>query len=291
MSQPTPPPAHGPASPFGALAGAPAQPVAEASTPRRKRRWPLIVTLVVVAVVLVGGWFAAEFVAREVVTSTIRTQITQQLALPADHAINIELEGSVLTQLIAGDLTEVRIASNDVPLGSVVGDVVLVARGVPVRDKTAPMDAAAATIAFDQANLQQLVAAAPGVPNGTVALSAPEVLLSTSIPVLGFPLELGVGLVPSAGEGEQLGDLMLTPNSVSIAGASLTAEQVRAQFGSAATAILKPIDVCIAQWLPSGATVKEVAVRGSGSVGMLLVGVDIDGRILGDPALQAYGTC
>ena len=182
MSQPTPPPAHGPASPFGAPAGAPAQPVAEASTPRRKRRWPLIVTLVVVAVVLVAGWFAAEFVAREVVTSTIRSQITQQLALPADHAINIELEGSVLTQLIAGDLTEVRIASNDVPLGSVVGDVVLVARGVPVRDKTAPMDAAAATIAFDQANLQQLVAAAPGVPNGTVALSAPEVLLSTSIP-------------------------------------------------------------------------------------------------------------
>lgn len=291
MSQPPPLPAHGQAPPFGDAAGSPSQAVAEVSTPRHKRRWPLIVTLVVVVALLVAAWFAAEFLAREVVTATIRTQMSEQLALPDDHKIGVELEGSVLTQLIVGELKEVRIVSNDVPLGSVVGDLALVARGVPVRDQSEAMDAAAATLAFDQANLQQLVASAPGVPKGTVVLREPEVLLSTSIPVLGFPLELGVGLVPSAGEGEQLGELMLTPNSVSIAGASLTAEQVREQFGAAAGTVLKPIGVCIAQWLPVGATVKEVAVRGASPVGLLIVGIDIDGRILADPALQAFGAC
>lgn len=291
MSQPTPPPAHGRAAPFGVPAGVPAQPVAGASTPRRRRRWPLIVSLVVVAALLAAAWFAAEYLAREAVTATIRTQLSEQLALPADHEIKVELEGSVLTQLIVGELKEVRIASNDVPLGAVVGDLVLVARGVPVRDRSEPMDDAAATLAFDQANLQQLVASAPGVPKGTVALREPEVLLSTSIPVLGFPLELGVGLVPSAGEGEQLGELMLTPNSVSMGGATLTAEQVREQFGAAAGTVLKPIGVCIAQWLPVGATVKQVAVRGTSPVGLLVVGIEIDGRILADPALQTFGTC
>lgn len=268
-----------------------AEPVGEASTPPRKRRWPLIVTLIAVVVVLVVGWFTAEFVAREVVTTTIRTQISEQLDLPAGHVIDVELEGSVLAQLIAGEFKEVRIASKDLPFGGALGNLDLMARGVPIRDQSQAMDAAAATVTFDQANLQQLIAAAPGVPKGTVMLRAPEVLLSTSIVILGFPLELGIGLVPAAGEGEQAGELLLTPNSVSIAGATLTAAQVRAQFGSAAEAVLKPIDVCIAQWLPVGTTVKEVAVRGAGGAALLIVGVQIDGRILADPALQAFGTC
>ena len=263
----------------------------DAAARPRRRRWRLGVALLGSAAVLVGAWFGGDAIARAVVADAIRDSVSEQLALPEGHPVDVGLDGSVLAQLIGGRLEQVRIAVDDVPLGDVSGDVMLAARGVPIRDERAPMEAAVASIALDEAAVQQVLAETAGVPRGIVRLNDPELVLLTSIPLGGAPLELGIGLVPSAGEGEQRGDLVLTPNSASIGEAVLTAEQVRASLGPVADAVLRSFSVCVAERIPQGVTLSGVAVLGSGAAGSLVLTGAIDGAILIDPALLERGSC
>lgn len=289
--------------PLGAAQPSAAQPSAEASGgtgaasvaggehPPRRRRRRRIVALLVVLAVLIGAWFGADAIARAAVTDAIRESALEQLGLPEGHPVEVELDGSVLAQLIGGRLDQVRIAAEDVPIGDVSGDVMLAARGVPIRDRQAAMDAAVASIALDEAALQRVLTETAGVPRGVVRLNDPALVLLTSIPLGGAPLELGIGLVPSAGEGDAQGELVLTPNSASIGEAVLTAQQVRASLGPVADAILQPFSVCVADRLPRGVTLSGVAVLGSGEAGSLVLTATVDGAILVDPALLEPGSC
>ena len=152
---------------------APATARAQASAPKRRRRVPLLITLIIVIALAIAAWFAGDAIARSLVSDTIRAEVTAQLGLPADHPVDVELDGSVLAQLIFGSLQEVRIAADGVPLGDISADVMFAAKGVPIRDTNAEMDAAAATIALDEASLQKVLAEAAGVPRGVVLLNDP----------------------------------------------------------------------------------------------------------------------
>src|SRR6478609_1850844 len=96
---------------------------AEAAPKRRRRAWPWIVALIVVVGLAVAAWFAGEWIAREVVTKTIREQVITQLSLPADQQVDVTVEGAVLPQLIRGSLDDVTISSDDVELEAFSGDV------------------------------------------------------------------------------------------------------------------------------------------------------------------------
>lgn len=251
----------------------------------------LIVTAVIVVAVLIGAWFGGEALARVVVGDKIREEVAHSLGLAENHPVGVEIEGMLLAQLIRGELKEVVISADDVPFGGAAGDLLLAAKGVPIRDDSAPMDAAAATVTLDQPALQKVLAESAGVPRGTVLLNTPELVLLTSIALGGFPLELGIGLVPSIGDGEQAGRLMLDPNSASIGEVVLTAAQLREHLGEVADSILKPLSVCVADRMPAGITLSGVVVQGSGVAGSLVLSATIDGRILLDPALLEPGTC
>ena len=73
---------------------------ASAPAPRRHRRWPWLVAVLAVAALAVGAWFAGEYIARGIVERTIREQVVQQLDLPADQQIDVDIPGQVLPQLI-----------------------------------------------------------------------------------------------------------------------------------------------------------------------------------------------
>ena len=71
--------------------------------PRRRRGCGRGSSLCIVVVGLaVAAWFAGEWIARDVVTKTIRQQVITQLSLPADQQVDVEVEGIVLPQLIGG---------------------------------------------------------------------------------------------------------------------------------------------------------------------------------------------
>ncbi len=248
-----------------------------------RRRWGWLVVVAIVFGLLVAAWFAAEWIARGIVERTIREQVVTNLQLPADQPVDVEVDGAVLPQLIAGRLDEIRLASDDVVFGPLTGDVTAEARGVAVRGD-AVADAASATVTLDEQNLRALMATVDGFPADTVGLEAPNVTMSTDLRLFAATIPVGVALTPSAAEN---GDFVLTPASVHIAGADLSADDLRRQFGIASNLVLRDWDVCVREYLPAGVTLTGVHVDGD----RLVAGFDIDGRIGADPALLENGRC
>jgi hypothetical protein len=250
--------------------------------PRRRRVWPWIVAFVIVAGLAVAAWFAADLIARQVITGVVREGVRTQLSLPADQQIDVELTGAVVPQLISGSFDEVTISSDDVEFGGVTGDVTVSAHDVAVSTEFS-MSGATATVALDEAQLRTLMSSVDGFPADTVALAAPNVTMSVDLQLFGVGIPVGVGLTPSAAEG----DIVLTPDTLEVGGSTLSADALRQQFGALADAVLRDWNVCIADQLPAGVTLTDVDVVG----GELVADFDVDGAIATDPALRANGTC
>ncbi len=94
---------------------------------------------------------------------------------------------------------------------------------------------------------------------------------------------IGVALTPTASEGQ----IVLSPASLQLGGAEVTAAALQDQFGGLADAVLRDWNVCIAQYLPAGVVLTGVEVEGD----VLVADFDVDGAIATDPALQQNGSC
>jgi len=253
----------------------------DATAPRRRTgRW--IAVLVVVVVLLAGALVAAEFIARSVVTSTVRSLVVKNVGLPDDQNVDVSVAGLVLPQLVGGRLDEVAVSSNDVTLGPITGDVRVDLRGVPVSGDAAA-DGGVASVRLDQNELKALLAEVPDLPASTVTVAAPDVKLETSLSLFGISIPVGVGVTPGA----EAGDLTLTPSSFQVGGNAIDADTLRGQFGGVADAVLKTTSLCIADRLPRGLTLTSATVQGQD----LVATFDVAGGIVNDPSLQSDGTC
>lgn len=247
-----------------------------------KKPWIWLASVVGVVVLAVGAWFAGEWVATQIVTSTVREKVIETLALPADQQIDVTLEGAVLPQLIGGTIDGITVSSQDVSIGEFTGDVSVHATGVPVRGD-ADIQHATATVAMNETELRSLLSTIDGFPAESVGLAAPDVTATTSANVFGVSIPLALGLLPSANAGQ----LVLTPDYIKAAGLTLTAAQAQERFGKLADVVTQPHSVCIAQYLPAGMHLTDVAVTGN----ELVAHFAIDGAIAHDKALQEKGTC
>ena len=253
----------------------------DATTPRRRsRRW--IAVLIVVVVLVAGAVVAAEFIARSVVASTVRSLVVKKVGLPDDQNVDVAVAGIVLPQLLGGRLDDVTITSNDVTLGPITGDVVEEMRGVP-NTGGAAAEGGTASVRLDEDQLRTLLAQIPGFPSGTVQMAAPDLTFVNELSVFGVGIPVGVSVTPGAANG----DLTLTPAGFELGGNSIDADTLRAQFGGVADAILGTQSLCIADRLPAAVTLTSATVQGQN----LVAAFDIDGRVLNDPALQANGSC
>jgi len=253
----------------------------ETATTGRRRGWGWLVALLIIVLLGIGAWFAGETIARSVVEGTIRTQVVSQLGLPADQEIDVDLPGAVLPQLISGQLGELRISSEDVTLGLFRGDVTVEAFDVPIRG--GDVRDATAVVRIDEEELRHLMSGVEGFPADALGIEAPDVTASTELSLFGAAVPIGLSLTPSADEGA----LVLTPASIQVAGADVTADELRRQFGILSNAVLRDWPVCIAQYLPAGMVLTDVAIDGAELVARFAIA---DG-ILSDPALLAKGTC
>lgn len=253
---------------------------AVAKPPRRRGRGILVLLgiLVVVAVLAV----VAELVARQLVPDMVRAAVVEQLELPADHPVDVEVDGILVPQLIAGTLADVRIASEDVTVGAFSGDVTAHGQGIPLRADRAA-DGGTAEVRMTVEQLRSLLATIDGFPAETIELAAPNVRASTEVELLGVAIPLGVVLEPRAVDG----GLVLAPVEGNVAEATVTAEQLRQQFGGLLEPLLQDRSVCIASSLPTALTLQSIEVVDD----ELVAGFGIDGGIIDDPALQATGTC
>lgn len=253
-------------------------------SPRRRRRWlGWLIALIIVAALAVGALFLGEWIARDLVTKAIRDQVVTRLGLPAGQDVDVAVGGTVLPQLVAGRLDDVTVSSTDVALGdALTGDVTVRASGVDFRGD-ASAQAATATVELDEAQVRTLMQTVEGFPADTLGLAEPNVTVATELTFFGARLPVGVGLTPTA----QDGDLVLTPATLQLGDAEISADDLRNRFGGVADAALRDYTVCVAQYIPAALTMTDVVVAGD----ELVADLSIDPGIITDPALQANGTC
>ncbi|MDQ1122843.1 LmeA family phospholipid-binding protein [Microbacterium trichothecenolyticum] len=247
---------------------------------RRSGRW--IAVLVVLVLLLAGAVVAAEFIARSVVTSTVRSLVVKHLGLPDNQNVDVTVAGVVLAQVIGGHLDDVTISSNDVTLGPLTGDVLVEMQGVPVSGGEAAQGGSA-SVRLDEQQVRTLLAQIPDFPAGTITMAAPDLTFTNQLSVLGVGIPVGVSVTPGASEG----DLTLTPSAFELGGNSIDADTLRTQFGGVADSVLRTQSLCIADRLPAALTLTSATVQGQN----LVAAFSIAGGVLNDPALRRDGSC
>lgn len=271
--------------PAPALDSEPSEP-SEPKAPRaraRRRSWPWLIVLAIVAVLVAGAWIGAEAIARGIVTGGVRTLVASQVQVAAGESIDVEVSGAVLPQLLSGTLDELTVSAPDVTIGPITGDISVTAEGVPIRGD-APAAGGAATVRLDQDQLRTLMRQVDGFPADTVGLAAPNVTASTELSVFGVGVPIGMSLTPGASNGR----LVLTPAGFQAAGLDLDAGALRERFGGFADPVLRDWSICIADQLPAALTLTGVSVDASNQ---LVAGFDIDGAVVVDRSLLSNGSC
>lgn len=264
----------------------PLPPVAEQSsdaTPapstRTRRRWPWV--LGVAIVLLAGAVVGAEFLARGLVTDTIRAEVLKAMSLPDDQQLEVDARGIMLPQLIGGSLDDVRLSSNSVSFAGLTGAVDIEVKGVPLRG--GPLQSATGSVRLDESQFTTLVAKADLPMVEKIDVDAPNVTALGSFSLFGAQIPLSLTLVPGVIDG----DLTVEPVSATVAGAEFDMRQLRDQFGSIADGLTETRRICIADQLPAGIRITDLDVQGDDIVAYL----SADGEIASDPALRANGTC
>jgi len=246
--------------------------------PARRRRWPWV--LLIIVVVLAALAVAAEFLVRAILPGTVRSIVVEQLDLPADQQLDVDADGILIPQLLGGRLDRLHLSTDSVTWEGVTGAVDVTATGVALDGST--LDAASGTIRIDQSQFTQLLEGSE-IPGDEVSFDAPDVTISGEVQVLGMGIPVSVTVTPGAADG----DLLLTPQGITIGGLAVDADQVQSTLGSLGADLTQTQTICIADQLPAGLTITGLEIDGSTAV----IDVDVDGGIVGDEALQQPGSC
>ncbi|MES1170162.1 MAG: hypothetical protein ABUL47_05695, partial [Leifsonia sp.] len=119
----------------------------------------------------------------------------------------------------------------------------------------------------------------------SITLDQPEIVATSSFSIFGIGIPVGLGLTPSAEKGE----LVFTPTTIQVNGASFTAEQLFATpgLGTLAKQLLRQQAFCVAQYLPKGLTVTSAKVADHEFV----LSISGDGAALGGKGFTTKGSC
>ncbi|MFT4157122.1 MAG: LmeA family phospholipid-binding protein [Microbacterium sp.] len=244
----------------------------------RRKRWPWV--LFVIVLVLAALAVAAELLARAVVPGIVRGIVIEQLDLPANQQLDVDASGILLPQLIAGRFDSLHLSTDAVTIQGITGAVDVFATGVPVTG--GEMDAAHGTIRIDADQFTALVAGSD-LPIDEIAFDAPDVTVAGSVQVFTLSIPVTLTVTPGVAEGE----LQLTPQSISVGGVVLDADQVQATLGPIGANLTRTHTLCVADQLPAGLTVTGLEIQGENAV----IDVDVDGAIVTDAGLQQLGVC
>ncbi len=249
------------------------------TAPRRRRRgWVVVIVVVAVLAALV---VAAEFAARAIVPQVVRSQLIENLGLPADQAIDVEIPGLILPQLAVGSIAQMSVSADDVEVERISGDVRVDIQDAPVRG--GDWSSARAVVLLDEDQVRTILSRVDGFPVDAFRLAPPEVALDTELNLFGAAIPLGVRLSAAAEDG----DLVLSPTTFRLGDVDVSADALREQVGPLVGSFAQSWPVCLAQYLPRALTLTGVAVEERGVVATF----EIDSAILRDETAQQPGSC
>lgn len=252
---------------------------AERRPPRGRRRWAtaswvvggLIVLLGIAAVLVDNGLRAAA-------ESVAAGQIEQRLPAGVTGHLEVRIEGgSVILQYLSGSFDRVDVDGSALKIDGQPAPTHVVARGVPT-DLTKPVRDVTARVALDQAALNSLVkvpGAVSGVTpgDGTLSFDGSQSLLGLTVSYR------ATAKAKAAGE-----TITLTPTA-----ATVTASPVGLNFTAVVNAILgqAPLSVCVAQYLPAGVEITNIAVTPTAAT----LSFAAKNLVLSGSALATKGSC
>lgn len=261
--------------------------VVEAPAPkRRRRRWiGVLIGLVILAALLVVGFFVADRFARQYATDYVRDRIVEVLKIDPATPVEVDLgEGSVLLQAARGALDQVDVQVDSLTFGELTGSASISARTVPL-DSSKPVEKLGIVLSVTEANVRKLSGFISGVDLDSIELGNGLIRLGTDFEVLFVTIPVAVDLAPSADDG----GISFEPKTIVLGDQEISVADLRAspQFRALAGDLLNSRDFCVASYLPEALTIDDVTVVGSD----LVVSIDGDGTALSDPALAALGVC
>ncbi|GAA4778732.1 LmeA family phospholipid-binding protein [Microbacterium gilvum] len=251
---------------------------------RRTARTLLIAGAVVVAAV--AAFFVGDAIARAVVQDRVREAVVTELALPADHPVDVAVGGLVLPQLLAGRLDDLAISADDVAFEGLTGDVAVRAHGVPVSGDDLSALGGTARISMDADDVDALLSTAGGAWTSwgdiAVELPGPAAEFSAELTIFGASLPLEFTAVPGVADG----DVVLTPDAIRIGALELTADTL-AQAPIDLGALAQPLTLCRGDALPDGLDVTAADV----SDGRLEIGLTFSDGVFADLDALAAARC
>ncbi len=259
--------------------------VAVEAPKKTRRRWPWVLggILIVLAILLVIGFFVADAYAKNYARDYIKERIVAVLGIEDPSQVKVDIAGSVLLQALAGRLNDVDINAGTVSFGALTGDATVHAEGVPL-DANAATEKLEVTFTVAEDQIIGIVGDnLSGIPIDSITLEEPEIYVQASPTVLIFPIPVGMKLEPSAEDGQ----VVLTPTTVSLFEESFTVEEASQQLGGLAGQLFAKQRICVNESLPVALTIVDVDVVKK----TLVVKINGDGVVMGGPDLSTPGTC
>jgi hypothetical protein len=211
-----------------------------------------------VVVALVAAFFVADAIVRASAQSQVAQQIRQQLPRSVTAKdLSVSIGGfSIIGQYLSGSFDEVKLRADHVALNGIPATVRVVGHGIPT-DLTKPVDSITGSLSISENAVNRLITI-PGA-TSTLSFGRDTIGYSGSADVFGIPISFKAVAAPIANGL----DILLTPKSVQVTGGP-----AQLDLGAVVTQLIgdKPFPLCVAQYLPNGATVTGIAVKPNSAV-------------------------
>ncbi|MEP6478976.1 MAG: DUF2993 domain-containing protein [Rhodoglobus sp.] len=256
--------------------------------PKKKRRRGLgwLIALVVVAILLVVGYFVAEAYAKQYAIGYVQDQVRAVLGLDAKTPVDVDLgDGSVIFQAIGGSVHEVNVTVDELSFGGITGTAHLNATDVPL-DSSKPVGTLGIDVTVTEKNVRKLADFLSGSQLKSIDVGNGVITIGSEFSVFGLiTIPVGVDLKPSAADG----GINFEPQTVTLGDNDISVADLRNNpaFSAVASQFLQSRQFCVAQYLPEALKVSDVKVVGSD----LVVSINGDGTALGGKELSTLGTC
>ncbi|MBP6685544.1 MAG: hypothetical protein KA158_08990 [Leucobacter sp.] len=241
----------------------------------------VIIALVVTVGVLAG---LAEWGLRLAIPGVVEKIAREQLDLPRSHPVDVQLGGSALLYAIRGGVGDIEVEIPDAPVADGVRATLdFRADRSPFDPSHGEMEGVTAAIYVKTADLGPVISMLTSGVVDSGKTSSGELVVGRQLEALGFtvPIEATLGL--SAVDGE----VLVEPRGLSAVGFDLSVDQLAAATGGLLDPLLSARQLCVSEWLPAGAELRDISITTSGARVAFALAPDF----LSNPAQQELGTC
>ncbi|MGO3147944.1 MAG: LmeA family phospholipid-binding protein [Leucobacter sp.] len=245
-------------------------------------RWVKVSIAIVVTLLVLGG--VGELGLRSIIPGIVQSQLRDQLNLPKNHPVDVELGGSALVYALQGDIGDIDVEVPDAPVtDDVIATLGFHADRVPFSVTSGDITGASASVFVSSAQLGPVISLVTGGLADDGRTQGGTVVVGKSVDAFGFSVPLEGRLKLSVIDG----DVKVEPTGLSAVGFDLDTDQIVAATGGLLEPLLSPRVVCVSDQIPAGITLEHVKVATGGVRIDALLAPDF----LSNPEQLELGSC